>query len=132
MNASVRIFPDNQGHTEINLSIPSNKADVILDALRGMLPLAGLKLRQVNEDGEEVFGAAEVFPSASPAMALRGFRGKMEWTQQELAERLGTTQNCVSDMKVVSVPFQKQWLFVWVRSLTFHTKPFCRNAHQTA
>jgi DNA-binding XRE family transcriptional regulator len=99
MNASVRISPDNQGHTEINLSIPSNKADVILDALRGMLPLAGLKLRQVNEDGEEVFGAAEVFPSASPAMALRGFRGKMEWTQQELAERLGTTQNCVSDME---------------------------------
>ena len=99
MNASVRIFPDNQGHTEINLSIPSNKADVILDALRGMLPLAGLKLRQVNEDGEEVFGAAEVFPSASPAMALRGFRGKMEWTLQELAERLGTTQNCVSDME---------------------------------
>ena len=99
MNASVRIFPDNQGHTEINLSIPSNKADVILDALRGMLPLAGLKLRQVNEDGEEVFSAAEVFPNASPAMALRGFRGKMEWTQQELAERLGTTQNCVSDME---------------------------------
>ena len=99
MNASVRISPDNQGHTEINLSIPSNKADVILDALRGMLPLAGLKLRQVNEDGEEVFSAAEVFPNASPAMALRGFRGKMEWTQQELAERLGTTQNCVSDME---------------------------------
>ena len=99
MNASVRISPDNQGHTEINLSIPSNKADVVLDALRGMLPLAGLKLRQVNEDGEEVFSAAEVFPSASPAMALRGFRGKMEWTQQELAERLGTTQNCVSDME---------------------------------
>ena len=99
MNASVRIFPDNQGHTEINLSIPSNKADVILDALRGMLPLAGLKLRQVNEDGEEVFSAAEIFPNASPAMALRGFRGKMEWTQQELAERLGTTQNCVSDME---------------------------------
>ncbi len=99
MNASVRISPDNQGHTEINLSIPSNKADVILDALRGMLPLAGLKLRQVNEDGEEVFSAAEIFPNASPAMALRGFRGKMEWTQQELAERLGTTQNCVSDME---------------------------------
>jgi plasmid maintenance system antidote protein VapI len=23
----------------------------------------------------------------------------MEWTQQELAEKLGTTQNCISDME---------------------------------
>lgn len=43
--------------------------------------------------------AKEVFPDANPAMVLRGFRGKMEWTQQELADKLGTTQNCISDME---------------------------------
>ena len=47
----------------------------------------------------EVVSADEVFKEASPAMALRGFRGKMEWTQQELAEKLGTTQNCISAME---------------------------------
>ena len=99
MNAEVRIFPSREGHTEINLSIPSGKADAVLDAIRGLLPLAGLTVRQLNEEGDEVVSAREVFPDGSPAMALRGFRGKMEWTQQELAEKLGTTQNCISDME---------------------------------
>ncbi|MDL2321383.1 helix-turn-helix domain-containing protein [Desulfosarcina sp. OttesenSCG-928-B08] len=99
MNAEVRISSGCDGHTQINLSIPSEKATAVLDAIRGMLPLAGLKVRQFKEDGEEFFTASEVFPSASPAMALRGFRGKMEWTQQELAEKLKTSQNCISEME---------------------------------
>jgi plasmid maintenance system antidote protein VapI len=56
-------------------------------------------VKQFNDEGDEVVSAEKVFPDASPAMTLRGFRGKMEWTQQELAERLGTTQNCVSGME---------------------------------
>ncbi|MDD2966310.1 MAG: helix-turn-helix transcriptional regulator [Desulfovibrionaceae bacterium] len=99
MNAEVRVSPRSQGFTEINLSIPSNKADAVLEALRGMLPLAGLKVHRVNDDGEKIFSTKEVFPDANPAMVLRGFRGKMEWTQQELADKLGTTQNCISDME---------------------------------
>ena len=107
MNADVRMSPGNAGHMQINLSIPSGKAQAILDAINGMLPLAGLKVRRINEDGEELFSAEEVFPDASPAMALRGFRGKMEWTQQELAEKLGTTQNCISDMESGKRPISK-------------------------
>lgn len=107
MNAEVRISPNNKGHTEINLSIPSGKAGAVLDAIRGILPLAGLKVRQLNEDGEETFSAREIFPDGSSAMALRGFRGKMEWTQQELAEKLGTTQNCISDMESGKRPISK-------------------------
>jgi DNA-binding XRE family transcriptional regulator len=99
MNAEVRVSPGRKGHTEISLSIPSGKAGVVLDAIRGMLPLAGLRMRQCNEDGEALFSAGEVFPDASPAMALRGFRGKMEWTQRELAGKLGTTQNVISGME---------------------------------
>lgn len=107
MNAEVRVLPGNSGHTEINLSIPSNKAAAVLAALSGMLPLAGLKVCRINEEGEELFSAAEVFPDGNPAMALRGFRGKMEWTQQELAEKLGTTQNCISDMESGKRPISK-------------------------
>jgi len=99
MNAQVRLVPGMEGRTEINLSIPSAKVEVILNALRGILPMAGLKVRRVNEEGEEIFSSAEVFPDGSPAMALRGFRGKEEITQAELAARLGISQNMVSDME---------------------------------
>jgi DNA-binding XRE family transcriptional regulator len=99
MNAQVRLAPGMEGRTEINLSIPSKKVRVILDALRGILPMAGLKLRRVNEEGEEIFSSEEVFPDGSPAMALRGLRGKEDITQAELAARLGISQNMVSDME---------------------------------
>ena len=99
MNAEIRMLEGQPGRTEINLSIPSVKASVILDALRGILPMAGLKVRRVNEEGEEVFSAKEVFPDGSPAMLLRGLRGKEELTQADLATRLGISQNMVSDME---------------------------------
>ena len=99
MNAEVRLAPSMEGRTEINLSVPSTKARVILNALRGILPMAGLKVRRINEEGEELFTSEEVFPDGSPAMALRGLRGKEEITQAELAARLGISQNMVSDME---------------------------------
>ena len=99
MNAEVRLAPGLEGRTEIHLSIPSAKSRVILDALRGILPMAGLKMRRVNEEGEELFTSKEVFPDGSPAMALRGLRGKEDITQMGLATRLGISQNMVSDME---------------------------------
>jgi DNA-binding XRE family transcriptional regulator len=99
MNAEIRMLQGQAGRTEINLSIPSAKATVIFDALRGLLPMAGLKVRRINEEGDEVFSSKEVFPDGSPAMLLRGLRGKEELTQTELAERLGISQNMVSDME---------------------------------
>ena len=99
MNAEIRMFQEQRGRTKINLSIPSAKARVILDALQGILPMAGLKVRRVNEEGDEVFSAKEVFPDGSPAMLLRGLRGKEGLTQAEMAARLGISQNMVSDME---------------------------------
>ena len=61
--------------------------------------MAGLKMRRINEEGEELFTSEEVFPDGSPAMALRGLRGKEDITQAELAARLGISQNMVSDME---------------------------------
>lgn len=107
MNAELRVSPGHSGHMEINLSIPAGKVNAVVDAIGGILPLAGLKMRRINEEGEELFTSEEVFPDGSPAMALRGFRGKMEWTQQELATKLGTTQNCISDMESGKRPISK-------------------------
>jgi DNA-binding XRE family transcriptional regulator len=97
--AEVSLVSGQEGKAIINLSVPPAKAKAVFDAIRGLLPLAGLKVRRVNEEGEELFTAAEVFPEGNSAMALRGLRGKEDITQAELATRLGISQNMVSDME---------------------------------
>jgi len=69
MNAEIRTIPVNDGRMEINLSIPSAKGALVVDALRSMLALSGIKVRRVDEDGEEVLSSKEVFPDGCPAMA---------------------------------------------------------------
>jgi len=99
MQTEMSFHSGEEGQTVITLSVPSGKALTVADAIRGMLALAGHKVRRVNSEGEEVVSAAEAFPDGSPAKALRGLRGKEDITQQELAERLGITQAMVSDME---------------------------------
>jgi len=101
-NAEIKTIPNHQeGRLTINLnlSVPAMKGDLVIDALRSVLTLSGVKVRRVNEEGEEVFSAKEVFPDGSPAMALRGLRVKEDITQAELAARLGISQNMVSSME---------------------------------
>ncbi len=84
---------------QITITVPANRAGAIARAIRSVLSRAGFTVREKDPDGEEITSAEEVFGEASPAMALRGFRGKMEWTQGELAQRLGTTEDCVCSME---------------------------------
>lgn len=88
-----------EGQEVISLTVPTGKARAVADAIRSVLSLAGHKVRRVNANGEEIVSADEVFPNANPAMMLRGLRGKEVITQAELAERLGISQNMVSDME---------------------------------
>ena len=88
-----------EGQEIISLAVPAGKARVVADTIKGVLTLAGHKVRRVNSDGEEVVSGDEVLPDANPAMMLRGLRGKEDITQAELAERLGISQNMVSDME---------------------------------
>jgi DNA-binding XRE family transcriptional regulator len=99
MLTEMKINATPNGNEEIYVSVPKGKGIAVAEAIRGVLTLAGHKVRHINREGEEFISAERVFPDASPSLALRGFRGKMEWTQQELAEKLGTTQNCISDME---------------------------------
>ena len=99
MYAEMQLRPTNAGQAIISLSVPATKASAVAETIKGMLVLTGFKVSEVNSEGDDIVSADEVFKEASPAMALRGFRGKMEWTQQELAEKLGITQNCISAME---------------------------------
>jgi DNA-binding XRE family transcriptional regulator len=107
MEAEIRLLPGHSGRTNINLSVPSGNALVALETILGMFTLAGHKVRRVNEEGEEVFSAKEVFPEGNPAMLLRGYRGKLDMTQKELANTLGVTQNRISDMESGKRPISK-------------------------
>lgn len=56
--------------------------------------------KDLNDERDELFSVAEVFPERSPGMLLRGLRGKTEMTQEELAERLGISQKRGSELEI--------------------------------
>jgi DNA-binding XRE family transcriptional regulator len=88
---------------EISLTAPGTTPGQLMGIAglidEALLNSTGLEVRRVNEDGEPLYATAEVFPEANPGMAMRGFRLKEEWTQEELAERLGINQTRVSELE---------------------------------
>ena len=84
---------------EIVLTVPIEEAMRVSEAVRTVLELAGHKVRRVSSQCGGLHSIAEVFPEAHPGMVLRGFRGRDDMTQTDLAEKLGISQNRVSDME---------------------------------
>ncbi len=99
MLTEMKLHSDAEGRGVIQLTVPSANIMKVAEAIRGVLMLAGHKVRRIHNDGEEWVTAEEVFPDGSPAMALRGLRGREEITQAELATRLGVSQNAISEME---------------------------------
>ena len=99
MLAEMMLRSDEEGRGVIQLTVPSANTIKVAEAIRGVLSLAGHKVRRVNSEGEEIVSADEVFPDGCPAMALRGLRGREDLTQAELAARLGVSQNAISEME---------------------------------
>ena len=99
MLAEMMLRSDEEGRGVIQLTVPSANTIKVAEAIRGVLSLAGHKVRRVNSEGEEIVSAEEVFPDGCPAMALRGLRGREDLTQAELAARLGVSQNAISEME---------------------------------
>jgi DNA-binding XRE family transcriptional regulator len=93
---------------EIVLTVPVRDAMRVTDAVRGFLELAGHKVRHVSDEGEELYTIGEVFPEAHPGMVLRGFRGRDGMTQDELAKKLGITQNRISEMESGKRPISRR------------------------
>jgi DNA-binding XRE family transcriptional regulator len=107
MEAEVRLHPGEKGRTHIDISVPTGNVLNALETIRGIFALAGHKVRRINEEGEEVLSAKEVFPEGNPAMLMRGYRGKLDMTQKDLAEKLGISQNRVSDMESGKRPISR-------------------------
>ncbi len=84
--------------TDICLTVPTESAESVCKAINSILELANLS-RPVNEEGDELYSANEVFPEGHPGLALRGLRAREGITQKELAARLGIRQHHVSEME---------------------------------
>jgi DNA-binding XRE family transcriptional regulator len=99
MLAELNLNSNADGKGVITLTVSPESTVKIAEVIRGVLTLAGHKVKRVDADGEEWVTADEVFPDESPAMALRGLRGREDITQAELAARLGVSQNVISEME---------------------------------
>lgn len=97
--------------TDIVLTVPTENAESLCKAINSILEVAQLS-RPVNEDGEELYSAREVFPESSPGNRLLGLRTREGITQKELAARLGIRQHHVSEMekgtRAISVDMAKR------------------------
>ena len=85
--------------TEITLTLPTAKAAPVEAAIDAVLTAAGLKVRQMDSAGEELFSIEEVFPEAHPGTALRGLRTREGLTQASMAKKLQIPQSHLSDME---------------------------------
>ena len=86
--------------TDICLTVPTEDALSVVEALGGMLCLAGHTVQRVNEDNEELYSIEDVFPDGDPAMALRGLRAREGLTQAQFAERLRIAKTFHTSYKV--------------------------------
>lgn len=82
--------------TEISLTVPSGIADKVLKVMKDILELADL---HETDDDDQLYSIDEVFPDASPGMALRGLRAREGITQKQLADLIKIKQTRVSEME---------------------------------
>ncbi len=110
MQALMKVSTINRSNKTISITVPNEIAGKVYKVISNLFELANIRL--VDETGEALYSIEEVFPDASPAMALRGLRTKEEITQKQLAEKLGISQNRVSEMenskRPISVAMAKQ------------------------
>ena len=84
---------------DLKVKVPSKEFTLISTTLTNALDSVGHKVREVNEDGEELYTFEEVFPDAHPGKVVHGFRVRDGITQSELARLLGIKQHRISEIE---------------------------------
>jgi DNA-binding XRE family transcriptional regulator len=91
--------PHTEGLTDICLRVPSADALRISKAIQELLNKTGDNVREINDEGEELFTIEEVFPARTPGGMLRGARYREDLTQVQLAEASGIPRRHISEME---------------------------------
>ena len=89
---------------DLKVKVPSKEFTLVSTTLTKALDAVGQKVREVNEDGEELYTFEEVFPDAHPGKVVNGFRVMNGITQAELASRLGVKQHRISEIETGKRP----------------------------
>lgn len=79
--------------------VPSNKAELVKEAIEKILNLAGMPLQDSEEDNGRLCSIEQVFPDFHIGHALRGLRSREELTQKQLAEMVGIKPSHISEME---------------------------------
>lgn len=86
-------------YAEICIRVPVKQVGKIVEATKCFLRLAGHEVREVNEEGDDLYSVSEVFPESHPGRVLRGFRSREDMTQAALAEKAGLKPHHISEME---------------------------------
>ncbi|MBG0790981.1 MAG: helix-turn-helix transcriptional regulator [Desulfovibrionaceae bacterium] len=95
-------------YAEICIRVPVKQAGKIAEAIKSFLRLAGHEVRELNDEGEELFSVEEVFPDRHPGKLLRGARVREDLTQAQLAEKAGLKPHHISEMENRKRPIGKE------------------------
>ncbi|HDH86557.1 MAG: XRE family transcriptional regulator [Deltaproteobacteria bacterium] len=88
--------------------VPSEKAEMVKEAIEKILKLAGMPLKTMEEYDDRLYSIEEVFPNFHIGHALRGLRSREGLTQKQLAEMIGAKPSHISEMENGKRPIGKE------------------------
>ena len=88
--------------------VPSEKAEMVKEAIEKILKLAGMPLKSMDEYDDRLYSIEEVFPDFHIGHALRGLRSREGLTQKQLAEMIGAKPSHISEMENGKRPIGKE------------------------
>lgn len=91
--------PHTKGVIDICLRVPTGDVERITKAIQDLLTKSGDQVREINDEGEELFSVEEVFPNSTPGTMLQGARYKEDMTQEQLAKATGIPRRHISEME---------------------------------
>ena len=84
---------------DICLRVPAKDAAQILEASLAFWRLAGHDVREMNDEGDELYSVDEVLGESTPGRLLRGARYREDLTQKQLADKVGIARRHISEME---------------------------------
>ena len=104
--------------------VPSDKAEMVKEAIEKILKLAGMPLKSMEEFDDRLYSIEEVFPDFHIGHALRGLRSREGLTQKQLAEMIGAKPSHISEMENGKRPIGKEMAKRLARALRTEYKVF--------
>ena len=104
--------------------VPSEKAEMVKEAIEKILELAGMPLKSMEEYDDRLYSIEEVFPDFHIGHALRGLRSREGLTQKQLAEMIGAKPSHISEMENGKRPIGRDMAKRLARALRTEYKVF--------